>query len=271
MKNYKIAFCCLLFLTMAVLFSSILSAYADSLFDGGNFENYENNYHSANIPMPTTPSPPPRYSNSSSDDSDDSTPTHSSSTPVHKKSSYDNWGIQAGNEVADSIFETQRLKALKAKQEAEKQAKIQAQLYAQEQAKQKKQAENWLKDYKVDSLKADDPVKIKSDYKMPALGQLNDLSKQEFKVPVNSIDHPVINRPIIKATQNRDYGPAKGESQLRETYFKADRELMQCANGAKECTPEYVKTLQMKRLTAEQQLSLHYNYKEVNGQFMKKP
>ncbi len=65
-------------------------------------------------------------------------------------------------------------------------------------------------------------------------------------------------------------GPAMNEGQLREMYYGADRQLMQCAKNS-DCSSDYEDTLKTKRDAAQDGLSLHYNYKYVGGEFIKKP
>lgn len=66
-----------------------------------------------------------------------------------------------------------------------------------------------------------------------------------------------------------DYSPAMSEGQLREMYYGADRQLMQCAKGS--CDNEQEENLKAKRNAAQDGLSIHYNYKYVGGEFIKKP
>ena len=77
--------------------------------------------------------------------------------------------------------------------------------------------------------------------------------------------------PKIINKEEDPYALKMSEGEMRAMYYNADREIMQCANGTKDCSPDYVKALQMKRLTAEQGLATHFNYKNVGGNFIKKP
>jgi len=66
-------------------------------------------------------------------------------------------------------------------------------------------------------------------------------------------------------------GPAMSEGELRAAYYGADRKIMQCANGSSECSSERVEDLKAARDAAQDGLSLHYNYKYVDGVYIKDP
>ncbi len=79
-----------------------------------------------------------------------------------------------------------------------------------------------------------------------------------------------LNCPISYADYDGS-GPAMSEGQLREMYYGADRQIMKCSNGSSECSSEDVENLKVRRDAAQDGLSLHYNYKYVGGEFIKKP
>jgi hypothetical protein len=66
-------------------------------------------------------------------------------------------------------------------------------------------------------------------------------------------------------------GPALSEGELREDYYGADRKIMQCANGSSECSAERVEDLKAARDAAQNGLTIHYNYKYVDGVYIKDP
>lgn len=81
----------------------------------------------------------------------------------------------------------------------------------------------------------------------------------------------MVHLPNSNASYGQDYGPAMNEGQLREKYYGADRNLMKCANGSSDCSSKRVEDLKAARSAAQNGLSIHYNYKYVGGEFIKKP
>jgi len=269
----------MLFLAIGIfLFSINLSANAFNVnFDGG--PGGGTNYSGGNVPMPATPSPPP--SSYSDDDNSQSQPTYSA--PKKNSSSGSLLTPQMRDDIVDDVYKNiikqqqkAKLNAIKAQKEAEEKKK-------QAEAKKKKEAQDWLKEYQADttpkidnmdtpikSFVDDDPVtsKINNGFIVPSptgtLAPVITPAKSIVKKQEEASMKPVNKKPDA-------YALKMNEGQMRKMYYDADREIMQCANDTKECSPDYVKALQMKRLTAEQGLSLHYNYKNVGGNFIKKP
>ena len=268
MKSYKVKLSYLLILTISYLLNVNASYGGKVDFDGNGGFNFNSN---TNIPMPATPSPPP---SSESNDNSPNTYTKPKTHPKHSSGSL--LTPQMRNDIVDSVYAQMQAQAKQKALEAKKQAE-------EAEAKKKKEAQNWIRDYQADtnpkidnidtplkSLDDSDPVRnLKGSY-VPPMGYTKNPANDEFKVPkLEPQTTPVSNVP---KTNNSDLlTPGKTEGELREMYYGSDREIMQCASGKKECSPEYVKALQMKRLTAEQGLTIHYNYKEVNGNFIKKP
>ena len=279
MKSNKIIFSILLLTGIFLNFKS--PVYADLFFDGGTDRGGNTNVNfNNNIPMPATPSPPPSYDSSDDEDSQ-SQPTYS--TPKKNSSSGSLLTPQMRDDIVDSVYKQwvqqqkqAKLNAIKAQKEAEEKKK-------QEEAKKKKDAQDWLKEYNagtapqinnldtpIKSFVGDDPVapKINNGFVVPSptgtLAPVIPPAKSIVKKQEEASMKPVKNEPD-------PYALKMNEGQMREMYYGADKEIMQCANGTKECSPDYMKALQMKRLTAEQGLTTHYNYKNVGGNFIKKP
>lgn len=272
MRNYNFAFKLILAILVTVLLSNkqaICQFYVD--FDG---TGKGNTYGGSSVPMPATPSPPPSSNNSQ--------PSRTYTKPkTYSKPSSSLLTPQMRNDIVDSVYAQMQAQAKQRALEAKKQAELAAARKKQEEAKKKKEALNWIRDYQgtdpkinnidtpLKSIDDSDPIRnLKGSY-VPPMGSKNP-ANDEFKVP--KLEPQTTPASIESKANNSEFStPAKTEGELREMYYKSDREIMQCANGSKECSPEYVKALQMKRLTAEQGLTIHYNYKEVNGNFIKKP
>ncbi|EKE03086.1 MAG: hypothetical protein ACD_20C00262G0006 [uncultured bacterium] len=273
MRNSNFAFKLILAILVTVLLSNkqaICQFYVD--FDG---TGKGNTYGGSSVPMPATPSPPPSSNNSQ--------PSKTYTKPkTYSKPSSSLLTPQMRNDIVDSVYAQMQAQAKQKALAAKKQAELEAAKKKQEEAKKKKEALNWIRDYqgtapKIDnldtplkSLDDSDPTRsLKGSY-VPSMGQTKNPANDEFTVPkLQPQTTPVSNMP---KTDNSDLlTPGKTEGELRAMYYGSDREIMQCASGQKECSTEYVKALQMKRLTAEQGLTIHYNYKEVKGNFIKNP
>jgi len=257
MKKNEILICLLITSIIGVQ----LCASAEQLFTGGGKEDYENGYGSGNIPMPSTPT----YNSNSNSDTSTSQKTYTK--PVAKTTTFN--GAAAGAAIGEAIVQQQAKEKQQYQDAIKKQIEKEAKQAAEDKEKKKQQAQQWLNDYsKVQSLKKYDPLKPTSDYKVPSLTDtLKTTNDDGFKVP----DMPKL-KPIVKEkVQEKDYGSVKNEGEFRKVYYNADRELMQCANGSKICSPAHIKDLEVIRSTAESQLSIHYNYKFVDGKFIKSP
>jgi len=279
MKNYQIVFACLLFFTVVCTSNSYTAYSLNVNFDGASDGGTDYGY--GNIPMPSDPTP---VSSGSSYSTKSSTSTHSS-TSSHTTHTYTpSLNQQVQMTIMSSLIQA-ALSGPSQSQKAAQQAAAEQQRKLEE-AKKKKAAKKWLQDYEdttpkvnpnstVGSLKGYDPVAPKKlDSYIPPLGQTNDTNNEGIKIPKLQSDDQNKNISSISKPlhpQSEFMTPGRTEGQLREMYFNSDRQLMQCASGKMECSPELVKQLEVKRLTAEQGLVTSYKYKIVNGEFIKKP
>ncbi len=261
------------FFLIAVCFtvSNSLSYAGNVNFDGNDGYNFNSN---TNIPMPGNPTPVNTGSNNNSNTvSKPKTYTNSHS----KGSGYSNYNTT--NILINSMIQGYQNSVIQA-QQAELAKKLAEEQKKIEEAKKKKEAEEWLKKYQTETkpviqninaqvkpLDEYDPLRPKIEGTVPPL--LN--SPNNSKIQIKSADEPdPVLKPENTTTENK-YSVAMSEGQLREMYLNADRELMKCANPNNSCTREYIDALSTKRSTAESALAIHYNYKYVKGNFIKKP
>ena len=160
--------------------------------------------------------------------------------------------------------------------EAQRQAEIKRK---QEEALKKKEAQEWINDFQADTININAKTNTLKQYN-PVYPNIN----KGFGVPPltdQSNPYENTNKPVYKIKskpkekplhdKSEFTGSKLNEGELRDMYYSSDREIIKCMNGTKECSPERVKALEVRRMTAESGLAVHFNYREVNGNFIKDP